>query len=500
MKSTAKVIVVLAMMAGSAFGQNQEIVQHPEVAATEQTSALSTLTATESGGAIAHSPPSTVAQVEAKIKASDQRTDRLFLIIAAAMVFMMQPGFLLVELGFSRAKNALNIVMKNMIDFCVATSSYMMIGFGLMYAGGSAWVGMEFPWLATYAGNDGFWAFWLFQSTFVAATATIASGAMAERTKFTGYLAYTFVLSAIIYPVLGHWVWGSAASAFSADFGTTQGILESMGFHDFAGATVVHAVGGACALAGIIVLGPRLGRFDSNGNPALMTGHNLPLASLGVLLLWFGWMGFNGGSMLSLDGGLSMVLINTMVSAAAGGLFALVVFWCLHNRPDPGVVFNGVLGGLVAITAACDQVTPASAMMIGAIAGVISSLGADLLLKFKLDDVVGAVPVHLFNGIWGTTCVALFSVGGFSVATLGVQLIGSVSMAAVAFGAAFAAFKAIDATIGLRATDEEQECGLDFAEHSTSAYPDFAAPDFDEEGEDFFGDPDLATQPIHVNE
>lgn len=493
-----KPIAVLALLSSSTLVASDSVIADSERIELSSNQLSNVGTSEASSDAVQATTVSTES-AGATESSNSTKTDTLFIVIAAAMVFLMQPGFLLVELGFSRAKNALNIVMKNMIDFCVATLSFMTIGFGLMFAGGSQWIGMQFPWLATYTGSDEFWAFWLFQSTFVAATATIASGAMAERTKFTGYLAYTVVLSAIIYPVLGHWVWASGANAFSEDFGTTQGFLEAMGFHDFAGSTVVHAVGGACALAGIMVLGPRLGRFDERGNPVMITGHNLPLASLGVMLLWFGWIGFNGGSLLAVDTGLTTILINTMISASAGGLFGLVVFWGLHGRPDPGIVFNGILGGLVGITAACDVVSPASAMVIGMIAGIISTLGAELLLKFKLDDVVGAVPVHLFNGIWGTVAVALFNTGGFSVSQVGIQLFGTLAMSTVAFGAAFGAFKLINMTIGLRATDDEQLCGLDFAEHSTNAYPDFAAPDFDDD-DDFFTEPELNTQPIKINE
>lgn len=437
------------------------------------------------------STPDSVTTLAASVVNSD-RVDTLFLIICAAMVFLMQPGFLLVELGLSRSKNALNIIMKNVVDVCVAMLTFMFIGFGLMFANGNGFIGMDFQWLSSADLSNKFWAFWLFQATFVGAVSTIASGAMAERTRFQGYIIYTVVLSAIIYPVLAHWSWGSLASGLAEGFGQSKGFLENMGFSDFAGSTVVHSVGGAAALAGIIVLGPRKGRFNEDGNPVLMTGHNIPMAALGVMLLWFGWIGFNGGSLLSVQDGLGIIIVNTMIAAAAGGIFAMAVFWLMHGRPDPGIVLNGILGGLVAITACANVVNPMSAVIIGIIAGIISSLGADLLLKFKLDDVAGAVPVHLMNGIWGTVAVSLFNLNGFSIDQLGIQLLGSLATVSAAFTLCFITFKIIDLTIGLRATDEEQIAGLDFSEHATNAYPDFAAPNFDDvetnaEDDDDFG-------------
>ena len=424
-----------------------------------------------------------------------EQIDTFFLIIAGAMVFLMQPGFLLVELGLSRSKNALNIVMKNVVDVCVAMVTYFLIGFGLMFANGNGFIGMNFQWLSSLEVPDKFWAFWFFQAAFVGAVSTIASGAMAERTRFQGYIIYTVVLSAIIYPITAHWSWGGLAEGMVDGFGGSKGFLAEMGFVDFAGSTVVHSVGGAAALAGIIVLGPRKDRFDENGNPVMIVGHNMPLVALGVMLLWFGWIGFNAGSMLGVSEGIGLVLINTMLSAGVGGLFAMVVYWTLHGRPDPGLVLNGVLGGLVAITACCDVVSPMSAVFIGAVGGVISALGADLLLKFKLDDVAGAVPVHLMNGIWGTLCVALFHNDGFSVSSFVAQASGSAIVTSSSFVLCFLTFKAIDKTIGLRATDEEQDVGLDFSEHAANAYPDFASPNIEDADaglEDFgFDDEDV---------
>lgn len=430
----------------------------------------------------ASSEPALNIATTASSAATNDNLDTLFLVIAAALVFLMQPGFMLVELGLSRSKNALNIVMKNVVDVCVAMLTFMFVGFGFMFANGNSVIGMDFPWISSSEMGDKFWAFWLFQATFVGATSTIASGAMAERTRFQGYMIYTVVLSAIIYPILAHWSWGGLASGLADGFGDSKGFLEQMGFLDFAGATVVHSVGGAAALAGIIILGPRKGRFDSDGNPVIITGHNMPMTALGVMLLWFGWIGFNGGSLLTLsDGGLGAILVNTMLCGSAGGVFAMITFWILHGRPDPGIVLNGILGGLVAITACCNIVSPISAIFIGIIGGIISAIGAEILLKLKLDDVAGAVPVHLMNGIWGTICVALFHGDGFSVSSLGVQLAGSAITVTAAFGLCYLTFKLIDITIGLRASDEEQDVGLDFSEHAVNAYPDFATQSFDDE-------------------
>ncbi len=407
-----------------------------------------------------------------------EKIDTLFLIIAGAMVFLMQPGFLLVELGLSRSKNALNIVMKNVVDVCVAMITYLLIGFGLMFANGNGFIGMEFNWLSSTDMSSKFWAFWFFQAAFVGAVSTIASGAMAERTRFQGYIVYTLVLSAIIYPITAHWSWGGLAAGFGEGFGNSPGFLAELGFTDFAGSSVVHGVGGAAALAGIMVLGPRKGRFDEQGAPVMIVGHNLPLAALGVLLLWFGWIGFNAGSMLGISDGIGLVIVNTMAAAGAGGLFAMFTYWILHGRPDPGIVLNGILGGLVAVTACCNVISPISALFIGLVGGIISALGAELLLKYKLDDVAGAVPVHLMNGVWGTLCVALFNSNGFQVEQFMDQLIGTSVIIGSAFSLCYLTFFLVDKTIGLRATDEEQEVGLDFSEHASNAYPDFASPDF----------------------
>lgn len=425
-------------------------------------------------------PPVTAPQAEtaAIAEGADAKlrtdTDGVFVLLCAALVFLMQAGFCLLELGAVRAKNCLNVVMKNVADFCVSTISFLLIGFSLMFGTTIAgWVGGDIAWLSDFGGESRIWIFWLFQAVFAATAATIVSGAMAERTKFVGYIAYTIIISGLIYPVLGHWAWGSFAGGLEEGFGGGEGWLEAMGFVDFAGSTVVHGVGGACALAGIIVLGARTGRFTKDGTPRLISGHNVPLAALGTLILTFGWFGFNCGSNLAVGASLGRIGVNTMVAASTGGLLATLVFWFRDGRPSPTRMLNGVLGGLVAITASCHVVTPVSALMIGAVAGIISSLGEDALISLKLDDVVGAVPVHLFNGIWGTLCVAIFNQDGFKVSDLGIQALGTFAICGSAFVISLLCFLAIKFTIGLRATKEEEEDGLDFSEHSSNAYPDF---------------------------
>ncbi|MDA7887856.1 ammonium transporter [Akkermansiaceae bacterium] len=372
------------------------------------------------------------------------KIDTVFVIICAALVFFMQAGFALLELGCVRAKNCLN-------------------------------VGADVTWLSSFDGSSGIWTFWIFQAVFVATAATITSGAMAERIKFSGYILYTIVISAVIYPVLGHWAWGSFGGGLADGFGGDPGWLEKMGFQDFAGSTVVHGLGGACALAGVLVVGPRKGRFSKDGTPLLISGHNIPLVALGTFILTFGWFGFNCGSMLSADASIGRIAVNTIVAGGAGGLFSMLAFWFRDGRSEPLSMLNGILGGLVAITACCNLVTPASAVAIGAIAGIIGTIGAEALLKLRIDDVVGAIPVHLFNGIWGTLAVAIFNEEGFSIKNLGVQAAGAFSITLMAFVLAFLAFHVIRLTVGLRASEQDEEDGLDFAEHASNAYPDFTS-------------------------
>jgi len=402
--------------------------------------------------------------------ALQKNINTVWLIVAAALVFFMQAGFAMLEIGFSRAKNTINIVMKNLMDFSVASICYLFFGFAIMFgASESGWFGSSFSALWNVSADSALWPFWMFQVVFAATAATIASGAMAERTKFIGYLFYTVLLSGLIYPIYGHWAWGGAASGLEPGFGESVGWLARLGFHDFAGSTVVHGIGGAAALAGIIVLGPRIDKFTKDGQAKLIPGHNIPLAALGTLILWFGWFGFNAGSTFQGDASLGRICATTIISASTASVVGMFLFWAVQGSPNVAIAMYGALGGLVAITAGADVITPFAAVAVGAVAGCLSTLGAMFLDRLRIDDVVGAVPVHLFNGIWGTVCVALFS----DSAKLGTQLLGTVSICGSAFLIALIVFKLIDMTVGLRASDEDQEDGLDFSEHSANAYPDF---------------------------
>lgn len=402
--------------------------------------------------------------------------DYVWTVTAGILVMMMQLGFCMLEIGMARSRNAINVAMKNVLDFSGSCVAFLLFGFTFMFGtteGG--WIGSQDFAVWKFSGDSPIWTFFFFQVVFAATSCTIASGAMAERTKFVGYLCYAVILSGLIYPIFGHWAWGSFGGGFEENFGGSPGWLESFGtgFVDFAGSTVVHGIGGASALAGIIIVGPRLGRFDKDGNPRYLPGHNLPLVCFGTLILWVGWFGFNAGSLVEGSAGIGRICVNTAISGAAGSIVAMGCFWMLRGVPNVLITLNGALGGLVGITACCDVVTPISALFIGAISGIIATAGAILLEKMKLDDVVGAVPVHLFCGIWGTICVALFHEEGFSLQRLGTQLFGTLAICIGAFFVALILFKVIDTFVGLRVTDEEQEDGLDFTEHSVNAYADF---------------------------
>lgn len=412
------------------------------------------------------------AAVKADIDTVQVNLNVVWMVMAGAMVFMMQAGFAMVELGFARAKNSINIIMKNFLDFCISALVFMFLGFGLMFgksAGG--WIGTDGFWLANHAGNDSMWAFWFFQVVFAGTACTIVSGAMAERTKFVGYLVYAGLLAGLVYPLGGHWAWGSFGGGFGV--GGEKGWLEAMGFVDFAGSTVVHGCGGACALAGILVVGARHGRFAKDGTPRLIAGHNIPLAALGVFILWFGWFGFNAGSTLIGDGAIGRIVVNTTIAPAAGALAAMISMWFVQGRPDVGITLNGALGGLVGITACCANISPASSLVVGLIAGIITTVATIALERMQIDDAVGAVPVHLVNGWWGTLSVALFNQDGFDAHKLGVQALGTFSITLTSFVICFGIFKTVDMLVGLRATDNEQIDGLDFSEHAANAYPDF---------------------------
>lgn len=401
-------------------------------------------------------------------------------LLAAALVFFMQAGFAMVETGFTRAKNAGNIIMKNLMDFCLGTILYWLVGFGIMFGTTSAlFGGFEFF-------NDGLvgtghdWAQLIFQTVFCATAATIVSGAMAERTKFSSYCLYSMIISAVIYPISGHWIWGG-------------GWLAAMGFHDFAGSTAVHMVGGVAALIGAIVLGPRIGKYSADGKVHAIPGHSLTLGALGVFILWFAWFGFNGGSTVALSGSsaevAARVFVTTNMATAVAATVVMVITWLRYKKPDVSMTLNGALAGLVAITAGCDTVTTAGAAVIGLVAGCAVVFGIEFIDKvLKIDDPVGAIGVHGICGALGTIMVGLFAYyeyGSTNVAPLGLfygggasalltQLIGVVSVIAWVAVTMFIVFNVIKMTVGLRVTPEEEIAGLDIKEHGlTSSYADF---------------------------
>lgn len=414
----------------------------------------------------------------------------MWLLIAAFLVFFMQAGFALLEAGFTRSKNTVNIIMKNLMDFCIAAITFWMIGWGFAYgtsAGG--FIGTDQFFLGydpTEAGAAPVLASWLFQVVFAGTAATIVSGAMAERTKFTSYMIYSFFISLLIYPVVVHWVW-SGAGWLNHYAGNQDG---NWGFTDFAGSTVVHSVGGWAALMGAIVLGPRIGRFGPDGKPRTIPGHSLLMVAIGVFILWFGWFGFNPGSQLALSSqgdanAVALVAVNTTLAAAAGAVAAMFTGWIRSGKPDVAMALNGVIGGLVAITAPCAYVTPLWAVVIGLISGPVLVFSAALLESLKIDDPVGAVPAHLACGIWGTLAVGLFAAPslpgntgtygllmGGGATLLIAQIIGVVAVGVWTTVTAGAMFYAIKATVGLRVSPEEEEAGLDIGEHGAVAYPD----------------------------
>jgi len=392
----------------------------------------------------------------------------IWTLVAACLVFFMQAGFALVESGFTRAKNSINIMMKNLMDFSMGTLAFWAVGFGLMFgATGTGFFGTTGFFLSGFSLDGDPWvlAFWMFQVVFAATAATIVSGAMAERTKFSGYLIYSVVVSGLIYPIFGSWAWGGLLNG--------GGWLEGLGFIDFAGSTVVHSVGGWAALAGALVLGPRLGKYGKNGAIRPILGHNMPLAALGVFILWLGWFGFNPGSTTTADTSIAMIFVNTNLAAATGAVFAMVTSWIKFKKPEVGMSLNGALAGLVGITAGCANVSPSSAILIGAVAGVLVVLSVLFFERIRVDDPVGAISVHGVCGAWGTLAAGLFNMGGTSLGIIGVQLLGIAACFGWTFVTAFVMFKTIAATVGLRVTAEEEMEGLDFTEHGGSAYPDF---------------------------
>jgi Amt family ammonium transporter len=404
-----------------------------------------------------------------------------FLLIAAALVFFMQAGFAMLTAGLTRAKNTTNILFKNLMDFVMCSIAFWAVGWGLAYGTSQGgFIGFD-QFFLTSAGGDGTpaYASWFFQVVFAGTAATIVAGAMAERTKFVAYLIYSFIISLFIYPVVVHWIW-SGAGWLNTYSGSTDG---NWGFTDFAGSTVVHSVGGWAALIGAMILGPRIGRYGADGKPNAMPGHNVSLAVLGVFILWLGWFGFNPGSQLAIASqsnadAVALVAVTTNLAAAAGALGALLTAWFRYGKPDMGQTLNGVLAGLVAITAGCAYVNPFSAIIIGFLAGPLVVFSAEWLNAAKIDDPVGAVPVHLVCGIWGTLAVGLFAsvpLGlffGGDATLLIAQFVGVIAVGVWTAALAGVMFYALKATVGLRVSREEELAGLDIGEHGSVAYPD----------------------------
>ena len=393
--------------------------------------------------------------------------------IAAFLVFFMQAGFAMVEIGFTRAKNVINILMKNLMDFSIGTLVFFFVGFGLMFGVSNGLFGTtNFMMIGTdVTGKDWNWTFLMFQTVFAGTAATIVSGAMAERTKFVGYLTYSVFICAFIYPVFGSWAWGSLLDG--------GGWLETLGFNDFAGSTVVHSIGGWLALAGAIVLGPRLGKYAPDGTARAIPGHNIAMAGLGVFILWFGWFGFNPGSTTIGDGNIGRIAVTTNLAAAAGAIGAMFTAWIIEKKPDGSMMLNGALAGLVSITAGCASVTPVGSIFIGFSGGIIVVFSVIFIDRtLKIDDPVGAVSVHGVCGAWGTLAVGLFAVdgglfygGGMSL--FGVQAIGVLAGFVWAFGVGIIMFMLIKKTVGLRVTEDEELRGLDIGEHGMEAYSGF---------------------------
>ena len=408
--------------------------------------------------------------------------DTVWTLLAAVLVFLMQAGFAMLETGLTRAKNAANILMKNLMDFSIGMLSFWAIGYALMFGASKAGLfgGSDF-FLANFTsagtGNASDFAFWLFQAMFAATAATIVSGSMAERTRFPAYMVYSLFVTALIYPIVGHWTWGGG---WLNDIGP--------GFADFAGSTVVHSTGGWLGLVGAMVIGPRVGKYVQNGSgltARAIPGHSLPLASLGVFILWFGWFGFNAGSTVAgTDLSIALIALNTNVAAAAGAVGALFTAWIWFRKPDPTFALNGAIAGLVSITAGCAFVAPAMAVLIGLLGGVLVVLSVELLDKVcKIDDPIGAVSAHGVCGAWGTLAVGLFAneaIGGVSglffgggLAQLGVQFVGVVAVFAWTMAAGFVLFAVIKAVMGLRVSRDEELRGLDIDEHGAEAYSGF---------------------------
>lgn len=407
--------------------------------------------------------------------ASQVGIDTLWVMIAAFMVFIMQAGFGMLEAGLIRTKNTCNVLMNNFLDFCMASMGFFMFGFAVMFGHGNAFMGVQ-GWFLNGVESSGhipLYAEWFFHAVFCGAAATIVAGGVAERMKFKAYLMYSFLISATVYPLVGHWIWGG-------------GWLAKLNFADFAGSTVVHAVGGSAALMGTIVLGPRIGKYNKDGSANAIEGHSMSLASLGTLVLWFAWFGFNPGSTLSVGDGsaIAHVAVTTNLAAVAGALVGMFFAWHKFGKPDLTMTMNGALAGLVAITAPCAFVMPFEAIIIGGVGGIVVVLGTIFLDRIHVDDPVGAVPVHAMNGIWGTLALGLFGHKALGLARdglfhgggfvqLGIQALGVITVVAFVCTVMFIIFKLIDKCIGLRVSREEELKGLDISQHGMESYAGF---------------------------
>lgn len=406
-------------------------------------------------------------------------TNNVWMMVCTALVFFMHLGFSFLEIGLTRQKNTINILFKNVFIICVGLLLYYIGGFNLMYPGfedgdfgflkfaGFGIAAPENGMTPEYAsGGYTWWTDFLFQGMFAATAATIVSGAVAERIKLGSFMIFTILYVGLVYPIVGSWQWGSG-------FLSTLKIGEAEGFYDFAGSTLVHSVGGWAAMVAIVLLGARIGKFSSEGRPQAIPGHNIPLAAAGVLILWLGWFGFNGGSVLSADpAGTSLVLVTTCLAAAAGGVGAFVLSTILYKNYDLTMFLNGILGGLVGITAGADLMSPNEAVIIGLLAGIIIILGVALVDKSKLDDPVGAIAVHLICGIWGTLAVGLFGAkAGFDQFL--VQGLSVLTVGGFCSTTAFIIIFTLKKTIGIRVSEKEEIDGLDSHEHGMDAYPDF---------------------------
>ncbi len=421
--------------------------------------------------------------------------DTLWVLLCGMLVFFMNMGFACVETGFSRSKNATNILSKNLIVFAVSALGYLALGFGIMFGDGNGFMGLEGLFMLSGADNspavgDAYtgvysalnwtgipvYAKFFFQLVFCGTAATIVSGAVAERIKYISFIIFSFVLTLFIYPVVGHWIWGG-------------GFLSELGFFDFAGDTVVHSVGGWAALAGVIVLGPRVGKYTKDGKINPIPGHNMSLAVIGLFVLWLGWFGFNPGSTMAADAGaISHIVMTTNTAAVVAALTATATSWIIIGKPDLGMTINGVLAGLVAITGSCAFVDVTASLIIGAVSGILVVFAVIINDKLKLDDPVGAIAVHLWNGVFGTICVGLFAQdgitgvstgnglfygGGFKL--LGTQLLGIVCVGGFVFVSSLVVWYLIKVTIGARVPVKEEIDGLDIHEHGNMAYPEFAS-------------------------